>query len=360
MALTPDSQHRTRALFICGSMNQTTQMHQIAEELSADADCWFSTFYGNRLEETLKRLRLTETSVLGHRLSARALAYLERNGLRIDQGGLRGPYDLVVTCSDLVIPRNIRTSPIILVQEGMIDPEGFWFRMWRRWPRIPRWLAGTSPNGLSLQYDLFCVASDGYRRRFISKGVPAERVAVTGIPNFDNCARFLANTFPHRGYVLVCTSDCRETFMPENRPAFIRKAMRIAAGRPLIFKLHPNERVDRASREIQKYAPGALVFPVGSAEDMIANCDVLITRYSSTAFVGLALGKEVHSDFDVETLRGLTPIQTGTAARSIADHCRRLLTERREQAVAGRPIAARRPQPDAPPAAQQQPSRVVQ
>ena len=341
-------------------MNQTTQMHQIAEELSADADCWFSTFYGNRLEETLKRLRLTETSVLGHRLSARALAYLERNGLRIDQGGLRGPYDLVVTCSDLVIPHNIRTSPIILVQEGMIDPEGFWFRMWRRWPRIPRWLAGTSPNGLSLQYDLFCVASDGYRRRFISKGVPAERVAVTGIPNFDNCARFLANTFPHRGYVLVCTSDCRETFMPENRPAFIRKAMRIAAGRPLIFKLHPNERVDRASREIQKYAPGALVFPVGSAEDMIANCDVLITRYSSSAFVGLALGKEVHSDFDVETLRGLTPIQTGTAARSIADHCRRLLTERREQAVAGRPIAARRPQPDAPPAAQQQPSRVVQ
>ncbi len=30
---------------------------------------------------------------------------------------------------------------------------------------------------------------------------------------------------------------------------------------------------------------------------MIANCDVLITRYSSTVFVGLALGKETHSDY---------------------------------------------------------------
>lgn len=315
-------------------MNQTTQMHQIAEELSADADCWFSTFYGNSLEEFLKRMGLTETSVLGYRLSARAHAYLERHHLAIDQGGRRGPYDLVVTCSDLVVPRNIRMSPLVLVQEGMIDPEGFWFRMWRMWPRIPRWLAGTSPNGLSLEYDLFCVASEGYRRRFVSKGVPAERLAVTGIPNFDNCRRFLDNTFPHRGYVLVCTSDCRETFLYENRPAFIRKAVGIAAGRPLIFKLHPNERVDRASREIERHAPGALVFAVGSAEEMIANCDVLITRFSSTAFVGLALGKEVHSDFDVEMLRSLMPIQTGTAAKTIAAHCRRLLAERREQTPA--------------------------
>ena len=92
---------------------------------------------------------------------------------------------------------------------------------------------------------------------------------------------------------------------------------------------------------------------------MVANCDVLVTRYSSTAFVGLALGKEVHSDFDVETLRSLTPIQTGTAARAIADQCRRLLAERREQALSTKPIAARRRQTNAPPAAPQQPSGVA-
>jgi hypothetical protein len=58
---------------------------------------------------------------------------------------------------------------------------------------------------------------------------------------------------------------------------------------------------------------------------MIANCDVLITRFSSTAFVGLALGKETYSDFDVDELRRLMPVQNGSAAVRIGHVCRRLL-----------------------------------
>ncbi|TVQ62445.1 MAG: hypothetical protein EA379_05310, partial [Phycisphaerales bacterium] len=63
----------------------------------------------------------------------------------------------------------------------------------------------------------------------------------------------------------------------------------------------------------------------GSAEEMIANCDVLLTRYSSTAFVGLALGKETYSDFDMDQMRHLMPVQNGSAARGIAEVCRGLL-----------------------------------
>ena len=125
--------------------------------------------------------------------------------------------------------------------------------------------------------------------------------------------------------MLACTSDVRETFTREDRKAFILKAVRIANGRPLFFKLHPNERVDRATREIERYAPQARVYATGPTEEMIANCSVLITRFSSTAYVGLALGKEVHSDFDLEDLRQKTPIQTGTAAEAIAAVCRRLM-----------------------------------
>jgi hypothetical protein len=337
--------HRTRALFICGSLNQTTQMHQIAEELSRDVECSFTTFYGNRVHEAAKRCGLTEATVMGYRLSARADAYLRRSQLAIDYRGRRGPYDLVVTCSDLIVPANVKQSLLVLVQEGMTDPEGPLYRLWRRVPIVPRWLLGTSASGLSHQYDLFCVASEGYRRHFLARGVPAERVVVTGIPNFDNCAQYLTNAFPHRHYVLVCTSDCRETFMAEDRAAFIRQAVSTATGRQLIFKLHPNEQVARATREIERYAPGALVFSEGSAEEMIANCDVLITRYSSTAFVGLALGKEVHSDFDVETLRDLLPIQTGVAARTIADECRRVLAARREHAFGTAELEVARPHP---------------
>jgi hypothetical protein len=316
--------HPKRILFICGSMNQTTQMHKIAREL-VECECVFSTFYGDRGLGIAKRLYLTEASVLGYRLSARTLAYLERHGLAIDQGGVNGPYDLVVTCSDQVIPRNIRQSPILLVQEGMTDPEGVFYRLWRAFPIVPRWLAGTSTNGLSGRYTLFCVASEGYRSHFIRKGADPGRIVVTGIPNFDNCRQYLINGFPHRHFVLVCTSDCRETFLYENRKAFILNAVRIANGRRLIFRLHPNERARRATREIEQYAPAALVYAEGHTEEMIANCDVLITRFSSTAYVGLALGKEVHSDFDVENLRRMTPIQTGGAAREIATRCRQLL-----------------------------------
>ena len=82
-------------------------------------------------------------------------------------------------------------------------------------------------------------------------------------------------------------------------------------------------RTARARAELARHAPGALVFERGNTEEMIANCAVLVTQFSSTAYVGLALGKEVHSYFDVEELARLCPIQNGsTSAHRIADVCR--------------------------------------
>jgi hypothetical protein len=209
--------------------------------------------------------------------------------------------------------------------------------------------------GTSNVYEQFCVASEGYRSFFIEKGARPEKLVVTGIPNFDDCRRYLVNNFPHHNFVLVCTSDMRETYRYENRKKFIREAVRIAAGRKLIFKLHPNENMTRASREVQRYAPQALIYANGKAEEMIANCEVLITRFSSTAYVGLALGKQVYSDFDVDLLKDLTPVQNGRAAKNIAEVCRKQLesvtesgpaavdhqVRRRAQDTARPPVAAR-------------------
>jgi hypothetical protein len=36
--------------------------------------------------------------------------------------------------------------------------------------------------------------------------------------------------------------------MKVDRPALLKRSVQIAAGRPLIFKLHPNENVERATR----------------------------------------------------------------------------------------------------------------
>lgn len=317
---------KKKILFICGSMNQTTQMHQISVHLT-EYEQVFTPYYCDGIDEIYRRLGLTEFTIIGDKLASRCRRYLEDHGLAIDYQGRNGPYDLVLTCSDVYLQKNIRKNKVVLVQEGITDPETFAFRLVTRWRFLPLWLAGTAATGLSDAYRYFCVASDGYRDFFIRKGARAEKIVVTGIPNFDDCERYRTNSFPHRNYVLVCTSPLREVFRGEDRPAFIRRAVEIAGGRPLIFKLHPNENAKRAIREIGQHAPGALVFTTGSAEEMIANCAVLVTRFSSTAFVGLALGKETYSDVDMDEMRRLMPVQNRAAASNIADVCRGLLAE---------------------------------
>jgi hypothetical protein len=99
--------------------------------------------------------------------------------------------------------------------------------------------------------------------------------------------------------------------------------VKIADGRQLLFKLHPNENAKRATKEIMKYAPDSLVFTSGNINHMIANCDELITQYSSCVYIGIALGKKVYSNFNVDRLYKLAPVQNdGTSAKNIADICR--------------------------------------
>jgi len=317
---------KQKILFICGSRNQTTQMHKISKELDSDFDCWFSPYYATGLEEVLRGMNLTEMSIMGSKMVGRCLQYLKACHLQVDYRGERNIYDLVFTCADLIIQKNIVGKKLILVQEGMTDPENLGYYLVKMLPFLPRWVGSTSTFSLSNAYEKLCVASEGYRNLFIKKGIPPGKIVVTGIPNFDDCKKFLENRFPYKNYVLVCTSDSRETFKFENRKKVIRDAVKLASGRKLIFKLHPNENIERATLEIAAWAPGALVFSAGSAEEMVANCDVLVTQFSSTVYVGLALGKEVYSNFPIEELRRLAPLQHGIAAFNIAQVARELLS----------------------------------
>jgi hypothetical protein len=333
---------KQKILYICGSLNQTTQMHQISKELP-EYDTYFTPYYpdGYGYIKFVTKVGLLDFSILGGQAKQRTIKYLRDNDLNLDLNGSRDDYSLVFTCSDLLIQNNIRDKKIILVQEGMTDPEKLGFYL-VKYLNFPRWMASTSVTGISNYYDKFCVASEGYRKLFIQKGVDPEKIEVTGIPNFDDCNEYLNNDFPHHGYVLVATSDMRETYKYENRKKFIQRAYRIANGKQLIFKLHPNENYDRASEEIDKHAPGSLVFHQDPIEPMIANCDILVTRFSSVAYIGLALGKEVYSEFDVEQLKQLVPVQNGgTSAFHIAQIGRRVLAEHQNSrifAVRKRPV----------------------
>lgn len=315
-----------KILFICGSLNQTTIMHQISQYFDL-SDCFFTPYYGDAFINYLADKQVLDFSILGGQFKKNTLEYLAINNLQIDYRGNGNDYSLVFTCSDLLIPSNIKDKKVILVQEGMTDPENFLYHLVKTF-RLPRYFASTSTTGLSNSFDKFCVASEGYKEFFIRKGIPEEKLVVTGIPNFDNCKEYLNNGFPFKNFVLVATSDTRETFKYENRKKFILNALDIAGDRDVIFKLHPNENIERASAEIKKYAPDAKIFSTGNTSEMIANCDVLITKYSSVVYIGLALEKEVYSDFDISLLKKLTPIQNnGASAQNIAEVAIQLINE---------------------------------
>jgi hypothetical protein len=316
---------RRKILFTTGSMNQTIQMHQISRELP-EYDCWFSHLFTDSpiINTALKHTTIINGSALGNNFKEKSECYLRSHNLQIDYRAEKNDYDLVVFCSDLIIPKRMTSTKTIWVQEGMIDKFNVKSKVVKALG-LPLWLScDTSLNGSSDICDVYCTASEGYKKYFTASGTQNEKILVTGMPNYDNLKQFINNDFPYHNYVMVATTDVRETYRFENRPAFIKRCVAIANGKQLLFKLHPNEKFARAQREIKKYAPeNTMIFQAGNTNEMIANCDELITQYSTVVYAGIALGKKVHSYFDIDELNRLTPIQNGgTSSRNIANICR--------------------------------------
>lgn len=323
---------RKRILYIIGTPNQTTQMHQIAE-LLPECDHYFSQFYADsNIIRTYESLGFLDNTIMGvkGKFKKQSDDYLLANGLNNDyRGGIfNHDYDLAIVCTDMILPKKVTdTKKIVWVQEGMIDPMTTLSKVVKALG-LPAWLAGdTSLNGSGNKCDIFCVASEGYSSYIAENGTEKSKTIVTGIPNFDNLATHLKNNFPHKGYVMVATTDFRETMRSEDRVGFIKHCVKIANGRKMLFKLHPNEQWDRAKAEIEAHAPeGSMVFQQGSTNDMIANCVELITQYSTVVYVGIALNKKVHSFLPLDELYRNAPIQNGgQSAQNIADICRAFL-----------------------------------
>jgi hypothetical protein len=315
-------------LLICGTINQTSMMHQIGEHLT-DCACFYTPFYFEGILNELGKMGLFNFTAAAGPLRVKPLSYLQAVGVEIDEGGKRFNYDLVITCTDLMKQKKIQDKRIVLVQEGITEPESLRSRLVRLL-RLPRYLANTAAFGTSDIYEIFCVASEGYRQHFIRRGARAEKIAVKGIPNFDDVIRFCTVPFPHKDkdFVLVATSNAHETFKFDNRRSFLRKALSIANGRPLVFKLHPAENHRRSIREIRRFNKDALIYTTGDIQPMIAHCTALVCQYSSVALIAAAMGREVHSDIDPQELQALVPIQNGgTSADHIAGICRALLLE---------------------------------
>jgi hypothetical protein len=320
---------REKILFLIGSPNQTTQMHKISLHLK-EFDCFFSQIFDDDpvVQWGVKRGWLEHT-VLSGEFKRKADEYLRMHGLRNDFEGreFRGEYKLIVCCSDMIIPRCFKNHKKIWVQEGMIDKIS-WRSVIVKKLRLYRWMTlDTSLNGSSNICDIYCAASEGYKAFFTAMGTRAEKLIVTGMPNHDNIADYAKLTFPYRNFVLAATSDIRECYGLDDRISFIRKCVRIANGRVLIFKLHPNEKMNRAKQEIARHAPKAIIFEEGNINNMIVHCDELITQYSTVVYTGLVLGKKVHSYFSEQYLLQMAPLQNGgRSAETIANICQNYIS----------------------------------
>jgi hypothetical protein len=314
---------KKKILFLTGSINQTIQMHSISKFLP-QFDCYFSQFFSeNIFISKAIEWGILDTTIMGNPLRKRAEEYIQKNQLPNDYKAKLNTYDLVVFCSDMLFQKKFLNTKTIWVQEGMIDPYTLLSAFIQK-TGIPRyWSFGTSLNGTSNLCDVYCAASEGYKKYFIEKGTDENKITVTGIPNYDHLIQHKQNDFEHRDYVMVATTDMRETYRYENRSKFLKQCVEIAAGRKMLFKLHPNEKKDRAIREIKENCPeDTLIYTEGPTNDMIANCEELITQYSTVVYSGIALGKKVHSFFDLADLLEKMPVQNGgESAQRIAKIC---------------------------------------
>ena len=316
---------RKNILFTIGSPNQTSQMHQISRCLP-EFESYFSQHFGKHPWVSFgQKTGILDNAIIGEKShwKKKADEYLAKHNLRNDYKAevYGNEYDIAVMCIDYLVPKFIRKIKSVLIQEGMIDPIRALGKIVKFFRMPGYWAFDTSLMGYSNIPDLYCVASEGYKEHYIKMGVHPGKIIVTGIPNFDNAEAFRNNDFPHKGYVMVATSDIRETFRKEDRVSFIKRAVEIAGGRQLLFKLHPNESKERAEKEIRENAPpDSLVFQEGNTNHMIANCDELVCQYSTIVYLGMALGKKVHSFFDMDYLRRTMPVQNGgMSAERIAE-----------------------------------------
>src|ERR1700749_455225 len=100
---------KNKILFITGSLNQTSQMHQICR-FQPEFDCWFSQVFSDSQTSDflLKRTTVLNETVMAGQFRESTEKYLRQHGLQIDYKALKNKYEMVVFCSDMVVPPRLR------------------------------------------------------------------------------------------------------------------------------------------------------------------------------------------------------------------------------------------------------------
>jgi hypothetical protein len=90
--------NKPKVLFIGGSINQTTIMHQISKEIP-ECEAYFTPYYASGPLWLLTKLRLLEFTIMGGTFKRKTLEYIKDNNLILDFEGKNDDYDLVFNCT---------------------------------------------------------------------------------------------------------------------------------------------------------------------------------------------------------------------------------------------------------------------
>ena len=96
-------------------------MYRVAQAMP-EYGAWFTPYYADGLVRILAKNGFLDFTILGGGARRATKSYFTEKNLQVDDRGERHRYDFVVTCSDLIVPKNIRSRPVVLVQEGMLTP----------------------------------------------------------------------------------------------------------------------------------------------------------------------------------------------------------------------------------------------
>jgi len=176
---------RPRVLFVCGSLNQTTQLHQVARELER-WDAAFTPYYADPPLDWARQAGLLEFTILGFKLRQRCLDYLATHRLTLDLHGRRGGYDLVHThlyraCLYGRVAAALAGVPHVVATEHSLGDTLIEGRPTSAWVR--RLYLATGRRA-----DAAIAVSRAVAGRLAAWGVPPERITV--IPNGIEAERF--------------------------------------------------------------------------------------------------------------------------------------------------------------------------
>jgi len=312
-------------LFIGSTVDQIKVMHTISDHLNPVHNCFFTPFYLDNVVSKLGLSRQLENIVFGKNYREDIFDYIQNNDLKLDECGESNHYDLVVTFSTLIIPKNIRNSRIVLLQDLMNEPRNF-MAYFTKWFKFSSYLNKPSSINLFERYDVVCVASPGYRKRFIRNGADPDKIALTGIPEFTTFPDTLPDDVLQRGVVHLVTLPLWGSLEKEYRKDLQMNLNWIADGRPIYFKLLPTDQPIIATRKIKNTLLNVRVF-TGSRNHLKNIYERgLISKRTACLFTASVIGDKLHIFADAEVLRHLKPYQNSTAsAEKIANVCKNLM-----------------------------------